>query len=281
MNNETNYSSTVGNITTVSAVSREQIVNNLKYSASLKYKNICDTKFYSVNKENSPIALVGGGPSLKSNLDELRNFNGFIWACGSVHDYLLKNNIAPHACVVCDPDPIAANYLNKASGSIIYYIASQCDPAVFNKLKANAVVLWHCYNNNREDIEANFPGFKAFGGGCTVGLRALTLAFAMNFTNIHLFGFDSCLSEDGEHHSYGFNSGEELGEIFEVLLDKVGGKIYKTLGYQLAQVQHFNEFYRNYGDKFNPVFHGTGLLPDLFDRIKAEAQNMMKETTDG
>jgi len=99
----------------------------------------------------------------------------------------------------------------------------------------------------------------------------------MNFTNIHLFGFDSCLSEDGEHHSYGFNSGEELGEIFEVLLDEVGGKIYKTLGYQLAQVQHFNEFYRNYGDKFNPVFHGTGLLPDLFDRIKAEAQNMMEK----
>lgn len=276
MTEQTNYSSTLGNVTTVSATSREQIVANLRASAARNFKNIYETSFYGIEKGDMAVAIVGGGPSLKNHLNELRDFNGLIWACGSVHDYLIDNGIIPHHCIVCDPDAIAANYVRKPNGGTLYYIASQCDPEIFKQLRANGVVLWHCFNNNREDLEATFPGFKAFGGGCTVGLRALTLAIAMKFSNIHLFGFDSCLDNDTTH-AYKLNSNEELGEIFDVCLDTENGRVYKAVGYQLAQLQHFNEFYRMYGDKFNVSFHGTGLLPDLFSRIKAEAEKLAKE----
>ena len=42
------------------------------------------------------------------------------------------------------------------------------------------------------------------GGGTTVGLLAMSLAFLRGFRKIHLYGFDSCYRGD-EHHAYAQN----------------------------------------------------------------------------
>ena len=104
---------------TPSTVAFENILKNLdKTSARLD-----KLPEFKVLKGKSPIALVGGGPSLKTTLDELREFKVTI-ACGSSYDYLIDQGIIPTYCTVCDPDPITANYITKAHPNTCFLVAS-------------------------------------------------------------------------------------------------------------------------------------------------------------
>lgn len=227
---------------------------------------------FKIPKGDTPIYLIGGGPSLKETIKEIKALDRAITvACGSVHDYLIQNGVYPTYCVVCDPDPISALYLKENSNQTIYLIATQCDDAVFDALVDKPIFMWHCYNEEFEKFVEIEVDFQAIGGGCTVGMRALSIAIMMGYHNIHFYGFDSCLGDDKSHHAYGFNSEEEeLGKVFTVSLDPLGVNKYYAAGYQLAQVQHFQSFYCHYIDFFTPTFHGTGLLPAMMDRM-AEA----------
>ena len=61
------------------------------------------------------------------------------------------------------------------------------------------------------------------GGGCTIGLRSISIAILLGYTNIHFFGFDSCLDTDGTGHAYSLSTEDEvLGLIGE------NGKIHKV-----------------------------------------------------
>ena len=80
---------------------------------------------FKVPKGDMKIALIGGGPSLKDQLDDIRKFDGVTVACGSVHDYLIDNHIYPTFCVLCDPDEITSYYISSPNASTIYLVATQ------------------------------------------------------------------------------------------------------------------------------------------------------------
>lgn len=264
------------------ATSKDKSFDNVRKNMNRNYTFIHNMHAYSANKGNLPIALVGGGPSIKDHIEELKNFQGVIVACGSPHDWMISNGIFPHYTILCDPDPITANYLTNPQGTCIYLVATQCDEVVFDKLKANAVYLWHCFNNDIEAFKELDPNFQAIGGGCTVGMRALSIVLLMGYSNVHLFGFDSCLGDDDSHHAYGFSTSvEELGTLYEVKLDPDCDKMYKAAGYQIAQVQDFKDMYMRYNNMFTPVFHGNGLLPDMMANINLEIAKQTKEMTNG
>ena len=213
------------------------------------------------------IALVGGGPSLKRYIEELRNFDGEIMVAGSPNDYLMSEGIVPTYTAVCDPDAVMAKYLTKTNEKVKYLIASGCNDAVFETLKDRNVVLWHCHSDEyAKEMQAADPEYFGVGGGCTIGLRSLSIAIVLGYQNIHFFGYDSCI-EDGEHHAYQFATDQEsVGEIYDIrvgcLFDGAAGasKVFKCAGYQLAQAEQFKGFYAQYGRNFTPTFHGGGLL---------------------
>ena len=95
------------------------------------------------------------------------------------------------------------------------------------------------------------------------------------YTNIHFFGFDSCIKND-KYYAYDLNSQKELegikgekGNIFRIKpgFDQPGETEYTVVGYQLAQVQHFKDFYIAYKQFFTPTFHGEGLLKRTYELI--------------
>lgn len=265
-------------ITTITATPIEEINNNIRANIQLGRKFIHDMASFKWNKGDTKIALIGGGPSVKDYLKEIQQFDGITVACGSVYDYLVDNNIIPTFCVLCDPDTITLNYISKASGGTIFLVATQCNPNIFEKLKFHAVYVWHCFNDNEKELREIDPNYKAVGGGCTVGLRALSIAVILGYSNIHFYGFDSCL-EDEQHHAYDFSTDDEsVGEIYEVKLVQNPEKVYKVAGYHLAQVDNFRETLSKFGDKFTPTFHGTGLLPDMMCNINME---IAKEAVNG
>ena len=257
----------------------ENIIENMKYKFPI---------FEGLTEYNKPkgwdrkIALVGGGPSLKNTIHELKEYRT-IMSCGSVHDYLINNNVIPTYAVNCDPSPISANYFTKADPEVKYLIASHADRKLIAALGGKQIILWHCHSEDlQEQIfkierEENNRDYNAVGGGCTVGLRAISLAMCMGYGNIHFYGFDSCMGDDGEqHHAYDWANPEEenplIDKVYKIHLGPTTGpennKHYYVAGYQLAQLENFKDFYASNKDYFIPTFHGGGALADYLELIK-------------
>ena len=231
---------------------------------------------------DTPLAIVGGGPSLKKTIDELRSFQN-VMAAGSVHDYLIEQNLIPNAIAVCDPSVVTNAYFKKPHKDVTYLLATQCDPSLFEQLEGYKIVMWHCYPIDRDFLDQVEPGWHAVSGGCTVTLRALSMAIMLGFSNLHFFGVDSCMGEvgDDEHHAYPYAAGEQTGRVYEVksgsLIAGPRQKTFRCEGYQLAQAYHFKSFYKTYNHLFTPTFHGGGLIADWFEGVKEEIERLKAE----
>lgn len=247
-------------------------------------QNIVDARTYSVTpisslpswREGKVAAIIGGGPSLPKHLDQLKKENITI-ACGSVHDYLIDNSLTPHYSIICDPDPIMANYLKYSNNFTQYLVASQCDKKVFEILKDRCVYLWDClgpteFNNKIFDSERA----NAIPGGCTVGTRAILLAIGMGYKKLRLYGMDSCLDEKDNHHAYKFVNPEleVIGPITEVRLDSPSEKIFKLAGYMMAQVFDFQKILEVYANILQIEVIGDGILAEIMrlGYLKAKEQ---------
>jgi len=262
------------NAATPSTVAIENIKKNLKLNL---HKLEFLPEFNKVKGHNVPIAVVGGGPSLKNHLEELKQFRTII-ACGSVHDYLISNGIIPTYATICDPDKISLNYFKNPHTETKYLLSTGVDESIIEHFKANhnQIILWHCHSADydvKEIEKLEGREYQAISGGCTVGLRSINIAIMMGYSNLHIFGFDSSMSDE-ECHAYKVSEEEKdsFGKIWQLKLRDLkrddgqgpGDKVYNCLGYQLAQADNFKNFYFSFGRLFTPTFHGDGLLPDLF-----------------
>lgn len=258
---------------TATATEPSEIINNIKANIKRNLPRLHElTEFHKIKGHDKKIALVGGGPSLKHYLDDIRQFKT-IFACGSCNDYLMSNNIIPTYAGICDPDALSINYFQKLDTETKYLVASGCDGKIFDHLKNYQVILWHCHSDTYKPEEIE-PNYQAVGGGCTIGLRAITIAITLGYTNLHFFGFDSCMSENNDSHAY---QTEDVGILYEV---KVGtedeldysSKVFKVAGYQLAQATHFIQFHKSYGHMFVPTIYGDGMLAEVLKNINKQIQ---------
>ena len=77
------------NVTTAATI--EDILENISLSKDIAIeRNLRQIHELKEWREQAPIAIVGGGPSLKDNIKELKQYKSII-ACGSVHDFLIEN----------------------------------------------------------------------------------------------------------------------------------------------------------------------------------------------
>jgi uncharacterized Rossmann fold enzyme len=215
-----------------------------------------------------PIALVGGGPSLKDTIGELRSFGGDVMACGTAHDWLVRNGVTPRYAIVGDHHPIIGMYLETVSPLTTYFVATQCDTSVFDLLRGQRVFMWHCMHPGQDEAFGAALDGMTVDGGCTIGLRALSLAFMMGRTDIHFFGFDSCLGTSDA--AYAFEEFEnptidrdEVAINVRLGRDGPGDKVYRCLGWHVAQAQDFAQMLARAGGRLRPTFHGGGLLADM------------------
>lgn len=268
----------LGAVSTVAATPSDVSLNKIKTNiAKYSYPRLHHLKEFKKLK-NEKIALVGGGPSVENTYQKLKNFNNII-ACGSSHDWLVSKGINPTYATVCDPDPISANYYTNPVKGCNYLVSTACDEKVYEALKNYQITMWHCYSDDTlKELMKLEKNVEAVGGGCTVGLRSLSISLMLGYSDIHFFGFDSCLGEKDKHHAYNFtDEQEQLGEIYKIkfgMYDSIEGKEYRCAGYQLAQASNFHNFYKEFSGMFTPTFHGEGLLPDFMRMILKEDQRI-------
>jgi uncharacterized Rossmann fold enzyme len=153
--------------------------------------------------------IVGGGPSIKERVKEIKQrvaLGQKVFALNGTADWLRKNGILPDYHVIADARAANRDFILSPSFHTEHLIASQCHPCVLDKLFLHKTTLWHAnvaeFQPIIEAANKQDKPIHLFGGGSTVGLNAMTLAFGMGYRKIHLYGMDSSYNEEGAHHAY-------------------------------------------------------------------------------
>jgi len=267
---------------------KSQILDVLK----LKLPEIEDHPLWGKSKGNEPVAIVGGGPSIKYTVDTLRNFKTIICA-GSAHDWLVEHGIVPTYTVIVDPEIVVLNYLKRAHPNCTYLICSCCHPKVFEAMQDYAVVRWHTAGIDEEWYSKawNEAGITKnekkpiIGGGCTCGLRSISMAHLFGYRNLHLFGLDSNLDlNTNEHHAYAFVDPEHefLGDVVEMCVgDEKTGRRFMVAKYMMAQLWGLRDLIGMYYHAFDITVHGDSLAYEFMKMKKHLMASKAKELSSG
>lgn len=230
--------------------------------------------------------VVGGGPSMRDHLAEIRahkRAGASIISVNNAWRVLVAAGITPDNHVMLDARAENAAFLEGAPEKTRYLVASQCHPDVFDALAGKDVLLWHNgFGDNNVLHELLQPWWDEgpnqrpcvlVPGGGTVGLRALWLCFFAGFRTIHVYGMDSSYADDGRHHAYDqpLNDADRVMEV--VLHDPVTGaeRHYRAARWMVRQASEFRETWADLRREGVRIFvHGYGLLPDVARSLRAE-----------
>ena len=192
--------------------------------------------------------IVGGGPSLKNTILP----PGDIFALNGVHDWLIDRNTVPKYHVLLDARPDNASFVQNPSHEVDYLIAGICHPDVFDALKEEHVILWVPDMDEIQDMDC-----LRVGGGATVGMKTMYLAYLMGYRRFHFAGVDSCY-HDGHGHAYdqSLNDGEEVIDVI------AAGRRFKCAPWMAKQADEFQKQARKLIDLgCDMTVHGHGLIP--------------------
>jgi len=229
-----------------------ELAKNIKNALTLPFPWLQPTEAH-----DGHAVIVGGGPSLKRGIDEIRErqkHGQVIFSTNNTYKYLRKNGIIADCHVMLDAREENKEFV--CDGPICYY-ASQCHPSVLEKAKN--VTLWHSLSDGILEVIGDNTGDPLVGGGVTVGMKTIALCHILGYRAFHLYGFDSSY-EDGENHAYRqpLNDGERTVEV------EMNGKKYKAAAWMCSQVENFKETAKAVVESGGIItVHGSGLLPDI------------------
>jgi uncharacterized Rossmann fold enzyme len=208
--------------------------------------------------------IVGGGPSLVDSLDAIRwrkSIGQRVFALNGAGKFLAQHGIKADYIVIIDARPGNIAFLDSPGQRLL---ASQCDPSLFD---AGPAVLWH---PKMDDIESHLPDEREtltlIGGGTTVGLSSMCLAYTMGYRKLHLFGYDSSHRETGHAYAQPMNVGEPVCKV------TVFGKTFIASLAMAKQAEFFPTVCDNLIDLGCVItVEGDGLLPYMTRQIAKRA----------
>lgn len=230
-----------------------------KLFANVAANSLLDVPWIHTAEAHEGHAVIcGGGPSLGDTLDEIRwrqSIGQTIFALNQSAQFLVDNGIEPDYQVILDARPQNVEFCMCAKNILL---GSQVDPSLFVKAGIDAI-LWHPVI---EGIDAHIPPEKKvtlIGGGTTVGLSSMALAYTMGYRKIHLFGYDSCHA-GGQSHAYkqSMLGNEQMAEVV------VNGKTFYASLTMARQAELFPTLCNNLIDLGCIItVDGTGLIPEI------------------
>jgi len=198
------------------------------------------------------IAIVCYGPSLNETWETIREFQ-WVMSCSGAHRFLIDRGIVPTWHVEVDPRPHKPLLIGEPHKDVEYLIASTCHEAMWKHLEGFNVKLWHVFDPKEEGFRALPAGEWALTGGCSVGLRAMTVARFFGFWQQEIFGMDGCEGPSGKHAAAHPNQPKDYS------ICDYGGMTYRTTPAMLEAARGtFHEL-----DQMPDVvatFHGDGLV---------------------
>ena len=235
----------------VLANTADDIARNIEHALGLAYTPFNDL----VGSKSGAVAIVGSGPSLKTNWQELRDFKGDIIACNAACQFLLAKGITPQYMFCFDADPLALEFFTPHP-DITYLLASRCCPQAFDLIRGCRLVLWHAAGDERirPILEARRRNEPMIVGGSAAVTRAIVLAMPMGYTDLHVYGGDSSFA-DGDTHI------RKSTTVERRMLIKCNGREFEVAPWMTIQVgdlEKLSPMINRLGLRLH--FHGDGLM---------------------
>ena len=225
---------------------------NIKKAIKLPIPRLAPT----TDLKHEPIACVGFGPSLNDTWGHLQNFK-YIMTCSGAHKFVVEKGLTPSYHIEVDPREHKVGLIGQPVHGCTYLISSACHPKVFEHLKDYSLMLWHIFDGADEGQRILPRGEWSITGGCSVGVRMLTLSRVMGFREIHVFGMDG-----SEHDTYGKHAAAHPMQPPGHSLVTVHGREFKTTSSMFTVAQGiWHEL-----DELHDVtakFYGDGLIQHM------------------
>ncbi len=207
--------------------------------------------------KSSSISVCGNGPSLR----DVQPTEGPIAALNGAWKTLVKSGIMPDYIIAHDPCAENIRWFDDAPSEPVYLLSSRVHPAVFEKLRGKKIQLWHI----QDKPEASTGAKQLIGGGFTIGCQSLNLLNLIGFDRFELYGYDSCYSFDGQHHST-----DQSWNITPPKPYQVGERMFIAETWMAAQVQEFVKQIEVNRFNYSVRIHGDGMLKAALDHVTLE-----------
>lgn len=199
------------------------------------------------------LAVVGGGPLVVQDLDELRAWDGDIWGINHTAQWLNERGVR---AILYSIDPLPMQ--TSAPEALL---ANVCDPALARSF-AGRLRMFDMAETHPDGIDGGLPG-----GGITSAIRAPALAFYLGYLDVSLFG---CEGSFGATDHVDRND----DDAFQLII-RAGGADYRTTPGFLAQCEQLSMLFRT----LTAAFHNRsgGLLkamienPDTWEVVAVSA----------
>lgn len=213
--------------------------------------------------------LVGGGPSLKKYLFEVRErqkAGQHVIALNGAAKFLRENGIRPDWCCVIDARPQNAAFVagDPAYG---YLLCSQAHPDVFDAVDPARTLMFHPagFGDRLKALLPKGPVTEVCGAS-TSGLFVMATAYAMGYRALHLYGYDSC-DEAGDAHAY--PQDENAAEAVRINV-RVGDQTFSCSHAMAKQAENFKPMAIMLAEAGCDIaVHGDGLIPALAREMTA------------
>jgi SAM-dependent methyltransferase len=226
--------------------------------------------------KDSEVVIIGGGPSLDSQLTEIRELKAAgakIVTLNGAYHWAHQHGLGPVTEIIVDARAFNARFSHPVHEGCKYLIASQCDPSVLEGLPKDSTWLWHTSADFiRPLLDEHLETWFGVPGGSTVLLRAIPLLRMLGFRQFHLFGCDSCVQDvkgntdirPGDaywHHAYA----QAENDTEQLVTVTCGGRIFSCQPWQVSQATEFLELIKVMGDEFDLAIYGDGLLKHILE----------------
>ena len=152
-----------------------------------------------VEPHDGHAVIVGSGTSVAKELKQIKwrqSLGQKVFALNNSARFLIDNGIIPDFQVVLDAREENKFFLQQVPG---YFLASQCSPSLFDWVDRKKVRIWHFKDDEALSVLPKRTDYMEIGGGVTVGLSSMCLAYVLGYRKIHCFGYDSSYSEGKSH----------------------------------------------------------------------------------
>lgn len=201
--------------------SDEVIEKNIRFSSE-RYPKWLQAK----DPHDGIAVLIGGGGSISDHIDDIRELQSkgaTVFAMNGSSKWARGQGISVDYQVILDAKEDTYSLVD--SGASEHVFASQCHKKTLEN--ASNLTLFHLVT---DDVETFLPpervkqgGYVLLGGGATVGIVSLSVAYSQGFRELHVFGYDSSHREKKSHayeqHQNKFMPTTEItwaGKTFEV-----------------------------------------------------------------
>lgn len=242
--------------------------------ANVKANSSTYREWLAIQPENEQTAILcASGPSIADNLDkihQLQKDGGIVFAMNGASKFLNDKGIVPDYQVIVDARPQTASLVDTKAQKHLF--ASQVNPKCF-ELVPKAVV-WHQEIGEITEHLPEYPtDYALIGGGTSVGISAMCIAYTMGFRDIKCFGYDSS-HRDNESHAFrqAMNDSEPLTTI------RANGKTYLCSFTMKQQAHKFQETAKaliDAGCQIDVI--GDGLLPSIWNGPKMSEQEKYEQ----